>query len=361
MVSLLSPSPVEIGFFPDYREFNPYQALLYKALGPAFRATPVDDRASLLAGNGADDAGRILHLHWETAVFNKGDVSAEAFLDALSGYRDRGARILWTVHNLMPHDERYRDRAAQVRSGLLDLSDLVHLHSLPALAALQEQQALPLDKIRIVPHGNFAGQYPAFSRDRARDELGLREAGMVVLLPGQMRANKNPEALVEAFLAVSGNHDRLILMGHRASDASGLTLPDDPRLVEMFGFASAEELARAHAAADFVVLPYRHSLTSGSAVLAQTLGRGILGSDTPGLRDVVQMPATGTLFDVERPGALADALGRALAGGAGCWAARGAAAAQAARARDWCVIGAAWRGVLSELARLPRPARVLAQ
>ncbi|GGH39713.1 Glycosyltransferase involved in cell wall bisynthesis [Cribrihabitans marinus] len=350
-----------VRFFPDYRDFNPYQDLLYGSLGPSVVATPIPDPDRLVTGAGAGDAGSILHMHWESAAFVEGDVSAERLLDALSSYRDRGGRIVWTLHNLTPHDERHRAAAEQVRTGLLDLADIVHVHSLAALAAAMEQHAVPMRKVRIIPHGNYDGVYPVFERGAARKALGLDAAGMVALLPGQIRAYKSPAELVAAFLQVAGDDDRLILAGHRASDIEGWEVPDEPRLVARFGFATHEDLARVHAASDLVVLPYMRSLTSGSAILAQTLGRGILGRDTPGLRDAVSEPATGLLYDPRQPGALAHALREALAEGPDAWAVRGAVAAKAARARDWTAIGAAWRSLFTELASLPRPARVLAR
>ncbi|MFL4470172.1 glycosyltransferase [Tateyamaria armeniaca] len=360
MFNSTPPRPVNVRFFPDYREFNPYQDLLYRSLGPTVAAEPLDGFERLVADAGARNGPDVLHLHWETAAITSGHLSAQAFLDSLSGFRDTGGRIVWTMHNLMPHDQRHRAVAEQIRNGLMTLCDLVHVHSLPALAAAMDHHALPLDKVRVIAHGNYDGVYPMQRRDAARAALELDGALNVVLLPGQIRGNKAPDALIDAFLEVAGPEDRLVLTGHRMSDVKDLSIPDDPRIMAKFGFATDVELAQAHAAADFVVLPYTDSLTSGSAILAQTLERGVLGSDTAGLRDAVQMPSTGILYDHTVAGTLEKALQSALAEGPEVWATRGKMAAQAVRARDWAVIGATWRSLFHELADMRRPARVLA-
>ncbi|WP_299280733.1 glycosyltransferase family 4 protein [uncultured Tateyamaria sp.] len=353
MFNAVSPGPVEVCFYPDYRDFNPYQDLLYRSLGPSVIATPLASVADL--GSRAISS-HVLHLHWETAAISSGAMTAQGLLDALSAFRDRGGRIVWTMHNLMPHNPRERAAAAQIRNGLLALADVVHVHSLPALAAAMAHHTLPLAKVRIIAHGNYDGVYPVVPRATARTALGLDGARMVVLLAGQMRAYKSPGALVEAFQQVGGADDRLILAGHRASDVKDLSIPDDPRIMSRMEFLDADDLAQVHGAADVVVLPYTDSLTSGSAILAQTLGRGVLGTDTPGLRDVVAMPTTGVLFDGDE---LADALRNALAEGPAVWAARGKAAARASRARDWTVLGASWRALFTELAASPRSDRVI--
>ena len=361
MFNAAPPCPVNLLFYPDYRDANPYQSLLYGALGPAITAQPVPDFARFFADTGGSRRGGILHLHWENAAIQQDGMSPEGFLDALSAFRGGGGRIVWTMHNLLPHDPRTRATAEQIRTGLMTLADIIHLHSLPALAAAMDHHALPLEKVRIIAHGNYDGAYPVIRREDARAALNLTDAGTVLLLPGQIRAYKGAGDLVSAFLQVAGPQDRLILAGHRMADVADLVLPDDPRIMAQFGFASATDLARAFAAADIVVLPYVDSLTSGSAILAQTLGRGVLGTDTPGLRDAVAMPGAGTLFDARGPDALASALRHALEEGPEVWRKRGETAAQAARARNWAVLGAAWRSVFRDLANLPRSARVAAQ
>lgn len=358
MFNAVLPRPINVRFFPDYRAFNPYQELLYRSLGPTVTATPISEAADLAGGAEDRNKGDILHLHWETAAIVSGGLSADGFLDALSDFRDKGGRIIWTMHNLIPHDQRDQAAAKLVRNGLFTLADIVHLHSLPALSAAMEQHTLPLDKVRIIPHGNYDGVYAAIPRKNARSALLLDDEQTVALLPGQIRAYKKPAALLDAFLDVAGRNDRLILAGHRASDVDNLAIPDDPRIITKFGFMPDEDIALVYAAADFVVLPYAESLTSGSAILAHSLGRGVLGSDTAGLRDAVLVPSTGTLFDHSEPSALADALRTALAEGPELWAIRGKAGARAARARDWTALGAAWRSLYHELASLPRSARV---
>lgn len=358
MLNAASPGPIKVRFFPDYREFNPYQGLLYKSLGPTLIASPLTDFNALVGETGSESGAKILHLHWETAAISNGGFSPEAFLDTLSEFCNGGGRIIWTMHNLLPHTAKERAVAKQIRGGLLTLVDIVHLHSLPALAAAMQHHDLPVAKVRIIPHGNYDGIYPVILRDKARAALGLDTARTVVLLPGQIRAYKAPIALIDAFLETADPDDRLIIAGHRVSDVADLSLPDDPRVVAKFSFLTHEELAEVYAAADIVALPYTDSLTSGSAVLAQTLGRGVLGSDTAGLRDVVTPPATGVLYDPKAPGGLAETLRTALTEGPTPWMARGRAASEAARARDWAMIGPTWRALFAEVSHMPRSARV---
>jgi len=53
----------------------------------------------------------IFHVHWPESVFNHGLLSArvttEALLLAMKRLKQRGTKLIWTVHNLGAHDRRF--------------------------------------------------------------------------------------------------------------------------------------------------------------------------------------------------------------------------------------------------------------
>jgi glycosyltransferase involved in cell wall biosynthesis len=171
---------------------------------------------------------------------------------------------------------------------------------------------------------------------------------MVVLAPGRIAAYKRTTALMLAFMQVAGPDDVLLVAGALAKGHE-IDVPQDPRIRVVTDFATPEQFARLHAACDIVVLPYAASLTSGSAILAATLGRGVLGADTAGLRDAVLPGISGVLYGAAGDAALADAMRSALADGTEIWAERGRQAARVAHGRGSIVIGSMWRDLLTAL------------
>ncbi|WP_434050796.1 MAG: glycosyltransferase family 4 protein [Roseibium sp.] len=340
-----------ITFFPDYRATNPYQTLLYEALEPAFRAEPGSITDALERQALASDGPNLFHLHWEHAVLVGAGTptSVEEFLNDLGRFRETGGKVVWTIHNLAPHDTQKNTANEDLQTGLCELADILHLHSLHALTAARAEMALPEKKTRIIAHHNYEGAYPVYARNSARDDLNLSAARRIVLSPGRIAPYKQPEELAEAFLAFAHPDDRLIFAGEVARNYD-LKLPDDARLLFREGFATQEDVGRLHAAADFVVLPYRASLTSGSAILAATLARAVLGPDSPGLRDVIDPPKSGLIYE---DGALAEALKSALDEDPGTWTDRGRHAAASAASRDRKMLAATWQDVLSSLTKSP--------
>jgi beta-1,4-mannosyltransferase len=351
----LRSRPWSLTFFPDYRAKNPYQTLLYAAVGATVDSEP-GTITQALERQAREPDPKLFHLHWENAALLGGG-RADAFLDDLERFRGRGGRIVWSLHNVEPHDHRLRDQVADLWTALPSIVDVLHLHSIPALAAVLQTRSLPMEKVRIIAHGNYDGAYPRLRRVEARSDLKLDTAGMCVLIPGRLAGYKNPGLLVESFLAVAGPEDRLIVAGEPAADVRVAELPVDERVILHPAFASPVEFARYHAAADFIVLPYDRSLTSGSAILAATLGRGVLGADTAGLRDVVEPPRTGMIYDPTDEKGLRTALDAALRDGPDVWRRRGEAANLLAVARNWTTIGAAWSALYRHLAESAAPVR----
>jgi glycosyltransferase involved in cell wall biosynthesis len=334
--------PVTVTFFPDYRAANPVQSQLYDRLPPMIRSEP----GALESLGPSQGRGSVFHLHWEDAVLRQPGATAEGFLNRLQAFRGRGGRVIWTIHNLAAHDPAMEPRLADLRTGLFALADVIHLHSLPAVAAARQRWDLPLHKVRVIAHPSYDGHYPQAGRSRARADLGLDDAGMVVLLPGRIAAYKQPQALVAAFAAVAGPQDRLLIAG-KMEQGLDFPRPDDPRIILRPGHLDAAGVAQLHAAADLVVLPYDLSLTSGSALLAATLARGVLGPDCPGLRDAVEAGRGGILYP---EGGLQPALADALSEGPDVWAERGQAARSAMAGRDPAMLAEAWADLILGLA-----------
>ena len=149
---------------------------------------------------------------------------------------------------------------------------------------------------------------PQFYRHR-----GLGE-GPVFVYVGRVSVEKNLPQLAEAFreLLARGRNANLAIVGDGPDLAS---LKEECRgLPVLFtGFLATADLAAAYASADCLVFPST-SDTFGNAVLeAQASGIPAIVSDRGGPPDIVRTHHSGLVVDVDRPGALADAMERLCA------------------------------------------------
>ena len=352
--------PLRAILLPSYT-WNPYQRLLAAALREqGVEATVVSEwpeRSPLVGAWQAHGKPDVVHLHWihDFLGGSKGRPSRRNVLWfdwQLRLLKARGARIVWTVHNLKGHEAGGDPREADAHRAVIERADAVILHchhAREALIGLYRPSAAAQARMHVVPHGSYVRQYDVDADSAAaRAGLGLPERGTVFGFVGSIRGYKGVGELVEAFTA---SHDlgpdaRLLICGKplpAGSGASWRSVRRPTRARPAAGAHPEEDLSRVLRAADVVVLPFRDILTSGSAILALSHGRPVV---VPALGCLPEtLPAEATfLYDPDDPDALAGALHRAA--GADL-------AAMGVHARAWAD-GLDWGPIAAETARLYR-------
>ena len=310
---------------PDYRNSNPYQSELIAGL----ETHDVDVTAiaggwafPLLAGVRRHGLPDVLHLHW-LHRFVITDRRFSALFAVLFGVRlcfelvllrALGVRLVWTVHNLLNHERTAPRSELAVRHAVARIVDRLVVHCADAADAVGETYRLPervADRIRVVPHGNYAGVYPdGMPRSAARDRLDIPSDVPVVTFFGLIRPYKNVPELIETFRRVDGDA-RLLVVGNPWNDAAERRVraaaAAADRVRTVLEFVPEDEIQVYMRAADAVALPFDSVLTSGSAVLAMTFGRAVVAPRMGCLPELIGSEG-GQLYDPADPEGLSAAL-----------------------------------------------------
>jgi glycosyltransferase involved in cell wall biosynthesis len=278
-------------FIPGYSG-NPYQEELAQAL----RAFDVEVEgigglgpAGFFARLRLFSRFDVVHLHW-THGYIKGRTRRERttkairFLACIVAARARGTRFVWTIHNLIAHDNP--DPAVETRFArtLVAVSGGAIVHCESAAREVSETYGLgrrARRKLAVIPHGNYIDTYAdRVSVQEARDRLDLSGAGCVFLYFGQIRPYKGLGRLLEAFEEADLPGARLVIAGRpkgsRYAERIAERARADARIHLSIGYVPDDEVQLYLKAADAVVLPYERSLTSGAAVLAMSFGRAVV-------------------------------------------------------------------------------------
>jgi glycosyltransferase involved in cell wall biosynthesis len=291
---------VRVQMWPRWFD-NPYLPSLIESL----RASGVRAGASPLLYLGAYRLrpGDWLHLHWPgEAHLHKSRLlyrlHAASVRMQLRALKRRGVRIAWTAHNLVPHDDPHPDLGRRARHDLLTMTDHVFVHFDGACAALAETFGYT-GPCTTVHHPHYVEDYPAPpSREDARARLGIQTDGFVALAFGRIRPYKGIGNAIEAFQRIAGPNDRLIIAGTRQGDVSEeLALAaDDPRIMVRAKHIPDSEVPLYYGAADVAVIAHRAFFTSGSAVLALSMGCPVVG---PALHHLADLAGPQRLYAVE--------------------------------------------------------------
>jgi len=260
----------------------------------------------------------LVHFHWLHPYLVRDTASgsilrATRFLVEVCLLKARGARIVWTIHNLVNHDGRCAKIERWFSSLFAGLCDAYYVHSHAAASAAKEQFGISEEKIRVIPHGHYLNVYPnELQQKEARERLSLPEKGRFFLFLGRVEPYKGVPELIQAFAGMSQN-EHLLLAGE-------ITNPD---LLAQLS-SECEECSNIHLypervaddelqvffnAADVVVFPFRKVLTSGSIVLAMSFGKALVIPDLESLKEIV--PEEGThVFDTEKIETIGDSMKR---------------------------------------------------
>jgi glycosyltransferase involved in cell wall biosynthesis len=349
---------------PPILRQNPYQRLLYEHLEP---------HGVRYVGSGELELGwlirrrskvAVLHFHWpENYYYWLGHpVRARVplswlrvllFAVRLGAARLLGYRIVWTVHQVRPHESlgRRLDRTAAWL--LAHASAAVLAHDASTARQVERDARLPPGRVAVVPHGSYVGVYPT-GRDRpaVRRELDIPDDAVVLLSFGHLRGYKEATALVEAFDALDDPAVYLVVAGlpldAAAREDVARAAAANTRIRVVLEFVPDEQVSELFGACDVCVFARRDGGTSGALVLALSLGVPVVAADVPAYRELLGDERAGWLFDAAAEGGLEASLRRAAGDREGI-AVKAKAASAVADDLAWPVLAPRYAAVIGDV------------
>jgi glycosyltransferase involved in cell wall biosynthesis len=347
-----------VGHFPDYRD-NPFAEMMWSALRQdGAVAVPLGDaldfRPLLRA---ADHRDMMFHLNWTAPILGASNDLATVsrrhrhFLEGLDELHDRGAALVWTVHNVLPHECADPLLEAQLRQEIADRVDVIHVMCEETAAACSGYYELPESKVRVLPHPSYIDVYPnLIDRETARYELDLKNADFVYLHLGKIRPYKCIDRLLDAFDRLSrvDRSVRLLLVGKpgrfEQRDEIVRRARANPNVIASFTPILNEDVQLYMNAADVVVLPYRNALNSGALQLAYSFAKPVVAAAVGCIASQVDA-TTGITFNWDGDD---QALASAMHAARDLGPEHGRAAYERAAANHYLGIGRAFRDMIDE-------------
>jgi len=253
------------------------------------------------------DEVSILHLNWLHQFYREDDLAAtrkryDHFAANLSYARELGYRIVWTMHNLYPHERPFPHIDHAARRLVCEHADVVITHCRYA-AQLAAEHFQRRERVVVIPHGHFIDVFPnEISRTDARSRLQLDENRFVYLFFGNARTYKSIESLIAAFGRVPDEDASLLLMMRSspnpeyAAELERQAASDDRVLVLTDPYFPEADFQIYLNSADVVVLPFAEVLTSGSAITALSFGTPVILPRRGCLPELID-ESMGILFD----------------------------------------------------------------
>lgn len=234
--------------------------------------------------------------------------------------RLRGIKIVYTVHNILPHDSGQQQKATfQI---IYSLADRLICHDEPALKRLVHEFGIDPKKISIVPHGPLFDNIPTLARGKARKRLNIAEQQVMVLWQGILRPYKGVPFLLdawsEALRTMSNSEASLAIVGNGEDQLmkelqQQIAAMNDSGTVKLdLRFIPIEEMNELYGDADVIVYPYSEVTTSGALMTGICQGKAIVATNLPAFSQLLIDDVNGLLVQYGDTKELAYALRRLI-------------------------------------------------
>ena len=205
-----------------------------------------------------------------------------------------GIKMVYTVHDLLPHDTAQRHWRRFHR--LYQSSDALICHSESAKRQLVDDCRIPSERIWIIPHGPLFYDCAAPFREHIRSKYSAEPGECLVLWQGLIFPYKGIDFLLDSWVKVqrAGGKARLVVAGTGSAELlSALvrkaeSLGISASVTFDFRFLPLEELTSLYSAVDMVVYPYKAVTTSGALLTGVALGKPIIATNLKAFAEILE-------------------------------------------------------------------------
>lgn len=293
------------------KDKNPYQDLLYKNISEEIKVEYLTNPTSshiigllllpFLLILYRIRGFQIFHLHWvytfqitaESEIFHTKPfqlVFMLYFFFILIILKVLNFRIIWTVHDIVPHGRQFLDDLL-VSKVLAYFSNGKIAHSQETINQMSSF-GLSTKNTEIIPIGNYSTVYPrTISKAAARAKLKIDPQQFVYAFFGRIEYYKGILPLLETFRKID-QKDAILLIAGPCADAELKEIIEnhavnDHRIRAIIEFIPDDEVQSFVLSSDIFVFPFSRITTSSSVVLAMSFERSVI---IPLLGEMVDIP-----------------------------------------------------------------------
>ncbi len=225
-----------------------------------------------------------IHFDWVTSYYYRRwkwltYVSMGSFCAQIMLARLMGVKVVWTLHNILPHDDPNLKIHRFCQRFLARRCQWIRVFSPCSVGRAATELGIPDSKFKIIPEGDYTQVYANHvSRVEARQKLGLAIGAKVFLYVGLIKPYKGILELIDAYGTLPHTSSHLVIVGRIMDKAYGdkirQGLSDTIMLVDQF--IPKDDLQVYFNAADVVVLPFQKIENSGSAIMAMGFAKPIV-------------------------------------------------------------------------------------
>jgi glycosyltransferase involved in cell wall biosynthesis len=278
------------------RNDNPYLTILTDAL--ALAGTEVVELTPFTRSNKVD----ALHVHWlEFPVWGPiasrsplwSSLRMKRTIALARVLRSKGRRVIWTAHNLNPHDfqsQRHADIYETLCREFLPLvTDVICMSESARSAIVPAFPQLADARFHVIRHPSYVNYFKTMAPELPAElRSNALPSGPVIGTFGILRPYKAIPATIRAMKALTAPFCFVIAGKGPDSEMTEIhaAIDDDPRFIFIGRRLNDAEILGLTRACDLVLFNFKTILNSGSVLASLSMGRPVLAPELGSVRDL---------------------------------------------------------------------------
>lgn len=225
----------------------------------------------------------IFHLHWPDYFFVRSIYKTFFriiyFLLIICVFKLRKTKLIWTIHNLEPHENHHpwlNYKIVGLWSYLID--GYTVMSEVSSTLARRKYPILKQKKMKMIYHSTYENYQNIVSKSEARKKFKIEKNSKVLLFFGNICNYKNIPLLISEFKKLNNKKFTLIIAGNVKCISLKKEIIKQSKKLNIqlhLRFIFEHEVQFFFNASDIVILPFKNILNSGSAMLALSFRRPI--------------------------------------------------------------------------------------
>lgn len=216
-------------------------------------------------------------FHWPNSVWRDKNfilkfISVSRFMYHVYLANFLGYKLVWSVHNVMPHGEQNSKLEFLMRKFIAANFSLFVGHAKNTFKMLEKKKIVG-KKYVLAVHGHYEEEYQDMNKEISRKAMGLADDEIIILIKSGGKNYESALKFSKVFDSLELKNIKLLVLGNKVSN--------NERVLFVSGFIPKEDLSSYIELSDFVALPYDDITTSGAYFLAITFGKPVIAKKLP--------------------------------------------------------------------------------
>ena len=246
----------------------------------------------------------VLHIHWPEALYrvsyeslNKHQMALN-LITLLERLKTQGTKIVFTIHNLIPHETHDQNIAEHVYKKIWELADIIVHHCKESVELWNKKYKTCLKKtILVIPHGHYFEYGIENNKRKCTEYVGIKDDCFIFLVFGLIRGYKGINNIITAFMKAKVKKKKLLVVGKWVGSSNYKNILRwklwkhycSVRGVRWHLRKIAnDEIRYFLGACNAVVLGHIQGLNSGVAILGMTYGKPVIGPNVGCIGEVLR-------------------------------------------------------------------------